>query len=236
MTASPPGLFLVGTDTGVGKTAIGCALLRLARRRGLRPVPFKPVETGCQPLPDDASRLLSAASHPDLTLGEVCPYQFPDPVAPALAAGQAGQPLSLAALAGRIPALAARGDFLLVETAGGLLSPYSLEFTGADLAAAAGLPVLLIARNALGTVNHTALAVAELRRRALPFAGIILSETTASATPDRPHNAALIEAVTGHRPLAVLPFIPGANPDDLADALAAQLPADALFEPAPRDR
>jgi dethiobiotin synthetase len=223
------GVTLVGTDTGVGKTAVGCALLRLALRLGLRPLPYKPAETGCTPLPADALSLLDACDQPGLSLAEVCPFAFEPPVAPALAAEAAGRPLTAALLLDPARTLAARGDFLLVETAGGLLSPYAPDLTGADLAAALALPLLLVARNALGTLNHTALALAEIRRRALPLAGIILCETSAHATPDRPHNARLIELMTGVRPLATLAFLPGASPDLLADELARQVPPAALF-------
>ena len=223
------GVFLAGTDTGVGKTAVGCALLRLALRLGRRPTPVKPVETGCAPDPQDALRLLSASSRADLALSQVCPHRFPLPVAPAQAAAAAGAPLSLPALVTAIDAAAPLGDFLLVESAGGLLSPYAPAVTGADLAAAAGLPILLVARNALGTINHTALAVAEIRRRALPLAGVVLVEVTPEPTPDRPHNAALIAEVSGERPLACLPFVPDADPDRLADELARQIAPRELF-------
>jgi dethiobiotin synthetase len=223
-------VLLVGTDTGVGKTAVGCALLVLARRLGLRPVPFKPAETGCDPTPSDALRLRAAAARPDLDLALVCPYQFSLPVAPALAAALGGHDLSPATLAALGADMATRGDFLLVETAGGLLTPYGPTFTGADLAAAFALPVLLVARNALGTINHTALALAELRHRALPVAGLILVETSGESTPDRPHNPRLIEALTGERALAVLPFLPAADDNQLADELARQINPAALFQ------
>jgi len=223
------GVFLVGTDTGVGKTAVGCALLRLALRLGRRPVPLKPVETGCQPDPDDALRLLSASTRSDLPLALVCPHRFPTPVAPAQAAAEAGVSLTLPALAATMTAASAHGDFLLVESAGGLLSPYSPEITGADLATASGLPLLLVARNALGTINHTALALAEIRRRALPLAGLVLVDVSPQATPDRPHNAGLIEAIGAERPLASLPFVPGPDADRLADELDRQIPAARLF-------
>jgi dethiobiotin synthetase len=151
------------------------------------------------------------------------------PVAPAQAAASAGVALPLPALVSTIEAAAPLGDFVLVESAGGLLSPYAPGVTGADLAAAAGLPLLLVARNALGTINHTALAVAEIRRRDLPLAGVVLVEVTPEPTPDRPSNAALIADVCGERPLAALPFVPGADPDRLADELARQLPPRDLF-------
>jgi dethiobiotin synthetase len=224
--SAPPapisGLFLAGTDTAVGKTTLGAAVLRLALRAGRRPVPFKPAETGCDPLPQDALRLLAASSRPDLTVADVCPYPFRPPVAPAAAA--IDRPLQLSDLLVHARALASRGDLLLVEAAGGLLSPYALDFTGADLAAALGLPILLVSRNGLGTVNHTALAVSELRRRRLPLAGLVLMTVSPHPTPDQPLNARLIQAVCGVRPLAVLPHFAEPDPDALADHLAGQVP------------
>jgi dethiobiotin synthetase len=226
LAAPLPGLFLAGTDTAVGKTALGAALLRLALRHGRRPVPFKPAETGCDPLPLDAQLLLAASARTDLSLDDVCPHRFRPPVAPA--AATLDRPLRLSGLVAHARHLATRGDFLLVESAGGLLSPYAPDFTGADLAAALGLPILLVARNALGTVNHTALAVSELRHRRLPLAGVVLMTVSATPSPDQPHNLRLIEAVSGVRPLVVLPYFPGADPDRLADALAAQVPRTEL--------
>ena len=130
------GIFLLGTDTGVGKTTVGVGLLALARTRGLAPVPFKPVETGAVPEPADAIRLRSAAARDALALEIICPYSFSPPVAPALAAEQASTPLTLAGLLSAARRAAAHGDFLLVESAGGVLSPYSQDLTSADLAAA----------------------------------------------------------------------------------------------------
>jgi len=225
----PAGLFIAGTDTGVGKTAVARALLCLARRRARRPLPFKPVETGCTDGPIDARALRAAAGRDDLSMDLVCPFAFAAPVAPALAAEQSSVTLTINALVSAARRLFDHGDFLVVEAAGGLLSPYAADLTGADLAAALALPVLLVARNALGTINHTALALAELRRRALPLAGIILVDTTATLAPDRLHNARLITQLTGVRPLATLPFVASSDADALADALASVLDTDALF-------
>jgi dethiobiotin synthetase len=223
------GVFLVGTDTGVGKTALGCALLRLALRAGLCAIPSKPVETGCDSTPADAQALLAASRHPSLTLTEVCPLPFRPPVAPAQAAEEAGVPLSRDRLIALLPPPPTPGDFLLVESAGGLLSPYASDCTSADLAAASALPVLLVARNALGTINHAALALAEIRRRALPLVGLILMTPTPGSSPDAAYNPRLIEVVSGERPLAVLPHVPNADPDLLADELARQIPPAALL-------
>jgi dethiobiotin synthetase len=224
-----PGVFVAGTDTGVGKTTCALAILRLARRRGLTPTPYKPAETGCDPDPHDAIRLLSASDHRHLAIGDVCPYPFSSPVAPAVAAAAAACELTLPVLLDGAARAATLGDFLLVEPAGGLLSPYSPHLTAADLATALHLPLLLVARNALGTINHTALSIAEIRRRGLALAGLLLVDTAPQDTPDRPHNADLIAALTGVRALATVPHLPGASPDELADALAHRLDVAALF-------
>ncbi len=230
---SPKGIFLIGTDTGVGKTTVGVGLLALARARGLAPVPFKPVETGAAPEPEDAIRLQSAAGGDAPPLEIICPYPFYPPVAPALAAEQTSTRLTLANILSAARRAAAHGDFLLVESAGGVLSPYSDDLTSADLAAALGLPILLIARNALGTINHTALAIAELRRRHLPLAGVLFVDTTAVAGPDHADNPRLVRALTGVRVLGTLPFLPAPAPHALATALRLNIDVEALF-PSPR--
>jgi dethiobiotin synthetase len=219
------GLFVTGTDTGVGKTTVACALIRAARRLGRHPVPFKPVETGCAPDPDDARRLWEAA-RPPARLAEICMYALPLAAAPAQAAAAAGVTIDVGAIAARAALLAARGDLLVVEGAGGLLVPYVEAVTAADLAARLALPVLVVGRTALGTVNHTALTVRELARRGLTLAGIILVMTDPVPGPHQAGNAALIETLTGVRPLGTLPYLERVerqDPDALADALLAAL-------------
>lgn len=215
----PHGIVIVGTDTGVGKTTVAAAILHLLTRRGLTPIPFKPVETGADPEPRDATRLLTACQRSDLPLHLVCPFPFRPPIAPAAAAAQAGVALTLPRLLGAATAAAAHGAPLVVETAGGLLSPYGEQLTSADLAAALRLPVLLVARNALGTVNHTALALAEIRRRGLPLVGVVLVDVDPSPTPDRRLNASLIAGLLGITPLGTLPYIPRPDFSRLADAI-----------------
>jgi 8-amino-7-oxononanoate synthase len=215
------GIILLGTDTGVGKTTVAVGLLHILSSRGARPVPFKPVETGADPLPLDATRLLSASGREDIPLEIVCPFSYRDPVA--AAAARPEQPLTLSALLAHLRAASAYGTPIIVETAGGLLSPYSSRLTPADFAAALGLPVLLIARNGLGTINHTALAVAEIRRRALSLLGILLVTTDSSSTPDQRSNHSLISSSTGLEPLGVLPFLELQTTAKIADALQASI-------------
>jgi dethiobiotin synthetase len=222
------GLFIAGTDTGVGKTLVGSALLRAAHRRGRRLVPFKPAETGADPEPRDAHALHRAAGAP-VPIDRVCLYAFPLPAAPQAAATQAGVAISLAAILERAHDLASAGDGLLVEAAGGLLVPYAPDFTGADLAARLRLPVLLVGRSGLGTINHTALSVHELRRRNLEIAGIVLVQTGIERQPHEETNAPLIAHLTGISPLGVVPHLPDpTNADRLADALLEAIGPEAL--------
>ena len=224
MSTPPPGrgLFISGTDTGVGKTIISIALLRLARRRGLTAIPFKPAETGCDPHPADARSLWLAAGAP-VDEGDVCLYPFRLPAAPAQAAAAEGARIDLQRIADHASALAAKGDLLIVEGAGGLLVPYADGVTAADIAARLRLPVLVVARTALGTVNHSALTLREAQRASLELAGFILNRTTAAEGAHEIGNADLITKLTGHRPLGTMPWLPPEmvrDPDAAADALA----------------
>jgi dethiobiotin synthetase len=224
------GLFVVGTDTGVGKTTVACGLLRLALRRGLRPVPFKPVETGCDPNPLDAWALWRASGE-RVAREAVCSYALRLPAAPALAAQCEGVEIDIDRLVTRARELAAAGEWLLVEGAGGLLVPYAAGVTAADLVAKIGLPVLIVARTSLGTVNHTSLTIRETQRTGVPIATVLLSQTEPVAGPQEFGNADLITAVTGLRPLGPVPHLSAtvrADPDLLADALEAALAPAAL--------
>jgi dethiobiotin synthetase len=229
-TGRPPGLFVTGTDTGVGKTLVAAGLLRLARRAGRVPIPFKPVETGCDPEPLDAHRLWRAAQ-PPVAPDEVCTHALPLPAAPALAAAELGLQINLQSLAARASDLGRRGDFLLVEGAGGLLVPYAGAQTAADLITLLDLPVLVVARTALGTINHVALTLAECTRRGLTLAGYVLNRTEPEVGGHEAGNAKLIADLTGRRPLGTVPHLPSPLRDDddrVADAVRDAIGADAL--------
>lgn len=200
------GLFVTGTDTGVGKTEVACALVSGWREAGLDVGAMKPAESGVAPgAPGDAERLRAAAGGGD-PMALVRPYRFAAPLAPAVAARLEGVEVRLEEILAAARALAARHAALLVEGAGGLLVPLAAGHSYADLAAALGLPVLVVARAGLGTVNHTALTVEALRARRLAVAGVILNRTAPVDDPSVPHNAAEIERLTGAPVLASLPW------------------------------
>src|SRR5579864_6878468 len=157
------GLFITGTDTGVGKTRVTAILAVALRQRGLRVGVMKPVESGClvengQLLAQDSHflRQISGCTAPPEI---ITPYMFREPLAPAIAAQHAGQEIDLDHIAYCYEMLAAEHDIVLVEGAGGLLVPLTRQQNFLDLAARLNLPILVIARNVLGTINHTALTV-----------------------------------------------------------------------------
>jgi dethiobiotin synthetase len=202
------GLFVTATDTGIGKTEVACAIVRGLRARGIDVGAMKPAQSGDAPgLPSDADRLRAAAGDLDEP-SLVCPYRFAAPLAPAVAARLEGRSISLAYLTEVANVLALRHHALVVEGAGGLLTPLTETATYADLAVALGLPALVVARAGLGTVNHAALTCEALRRRGVAIHGIVLNRPSHSYDPSEPHNVGEIERLTGAPVLASLPHSP----------------------------
>jgi dethiobiotin synthetase len=231
-------LFVTGTDTGVGKTTVSIGLLTAWRRRGLRVAAMKPAETGCLPAhgerlwPEDAARLREATGRPETPLERVCPNRFELPAAPLVAARHERRHFDLEAVArARRELLADSPDVLLVEGAGGLLVPFAPGLTTAEVAhALAPIAFLVVARASLGTINHTALTILELRRRGHQVAGIVLNRVVAEADPSEQDNAREIETLTDTRVLGTVPH----RPDDAA--IDAAIDVDALYRSLPVTR
>lgn len=184
------GLFITGTDTNVGKTHVGALVAQQLYAAGCRVGVYKPAASGCRHeggnlVSDDARALWRAAGSPG-ELERVCPQRFLAPLAPHLAARAAGRRLDERLLLGGLDYWCARSDVVLVEGAGGLLSPLGEEALIADLASAIGFPLLVVARNSLGAINQTlqTLLVAAHFRAGLPVAGVVLNQT-APAGDDR---------------------------------------------------
>jgi len=209
-----PGFFVTGTDTGVGKTVVACALVRALRAAGRDVGVMKPAETGVGAGgPLDALALREAAGVGD-ALEEICPVQLALPAAPSVAADDEGAPLDLVRVRGAFDALAARHECMVVEGAGGLLVPLAPDFTMADLAAELGLPVLLVARAALGTINHTRLSLEAIEARGLALAGVVVSHAGGALSEADAKNLAALRAALGDRLVGEIPpLAPGAAPD-----------------------
>jgi len=202
------GLFITATDTGAGKTYVTAAACRALRREGRPFRVCKPVATGAQWdqgrwLAEDTRLLAEAAGERDLDA--VTPVAFPVPAAPPVAARLAGAGLTLDGLAAAVRRRAAAGVPVLVEGVGGLLCPLTEAATVADLAAALGLPLLVVARRSLGTLNHTLLTLEVARARRLRVAGVVVSETGPVNGPAEETNVEELRRRIGVPLLAVVP-------------------------------
>lgn len=240
------GFFITGTDTGVGKTVVACALAAWYRHRGYDVGVMKPVATGGRLLregnrrrwvSDDARQLVRAAGVQD-PWSLVNPVCFQEPLAPLTAALRAHKPIELRSIVDAFHQLAARHDLLIVEGIGGLLVPLTPTATVADLARRLDLPVLLVARPGLGTLNHTLLTLRCAQSLGLPLVGVVTNQA------DRqPHGAMarLIQRTNRQVfrrlrvPLAgALPCVtrlrqPNVAPQMLTEWLARHLDTRALF-------
>ncbi|MEZ5702528.1 MAG: dethiobiotin synthase [Burkholderiaceae bacterium] len=167
--------FVTGTDTGVGKTFVSCALLHALARRHPRVVGMKPVAAGLIETPEgwdsEDAIALRTASTVRVPPALDNPVRLPDPLSPHLAAERAGTRIDLPHLVACQRELAQLADAMVVEGAGGFLVPLSPEHTGADLAQALGLPVLLVVGLRLGCLNHALLSAEAIRARGLTLAG-----------------------------------------------------------------
>ena len=199
-------VLVTGTDTGVGKTFVACALAHALRARGRRVGVVKPVETGVEGEPGDARALADAARDPS-PLDDICPYRLRAPLAPSVAAAREGVTIDVDAIVALILRRATTVDVLLVEGAGGLLVPISGTTTYLDLAERLGAPLLVVAANRLRTVNHAALTARVAEASRVPVLGFVLSQPQATTDISADSNADTIQTVTGLRCLGMLPHL-----------------------------
>jgi dethiobiotin synthetase len=214
-------LFVTGTDTEVGKTYAACALIHALRTRGLAVAAMKPVAAGTDAggRNDEIERLRAAASV-DAPREWVTPYLFAPPIAPHLAAAEAGQRIDLARIGRCFEELAARADAVVVEGVGGFRVPLNEREDTADLAAMLGLPVVLVVGLRLGCLNHALLTAEAIERRGLHFAGWIGN----AIDPAMARPEANITALRNRLPapcLGLLPHDPDGRPESASHLLNA---------------
>lgn len=182
-----PGLFITGTNTEVGKTYVAAMIARSLVKQGCRVGVYKPVASGCDTQDDslvaeDAQFLWEAAGRPG-DFDRVCPQRYAEPLAPPQAAAAEGKTVDGELLRTGIEYWREQSELVLVEGAGGLMSPLSATDVNADLAVDLGLPLVVVSSNELGTINSTLQTIITARSVApeLPLAGIILNQTTSRA-------------------------------------------------------
>lgn len=221
------GVFVTGTDTGVGKTLAACALVHALAARGARPVPMKPIAAGAEGAHNEDTLALLAAAGLDLAWAEtVTPVLLREPMAPHIAAEREGRTLTLDFLAPALERLAATGDFLVVEGVGGFKVPLAPRLDTVDLARAVGLPVILVVGLRLGCLNHALLTADAVRAAGLTLAGWIANAIDPDM-PVRDENVAALATRLSTPLLGLLPHSPSPDPR----ALASGLDVRALLSP-----
>ncbi|MFG0332397.1 MAG: dethiobiotin synthase [Maioricimonas sp. JB049] len=207
------GLFITGTDTEVGKTHVTCEIARALSARGLRVGVYKPVCSGGVPANDgtivwdDLQRLNEALPVP-VPVDRICPQRFVAPLAPPVAAHQEGRTIDEQLLRSGLQGWGDQADVLLVEGVGGLLCPLTDRETVADLAADLGFPLLIVAPQRLGTINHTLMTVEVARCRGLHVAGIVMNHVAPPADDSVASNAGQIARRAGVPVVGELPYRP----------------------------
>ena len=209
----PHGLFITGTNTEVGKTHVAAMIARAFVESGVAVGVYKPVASGCryeggELVSDDAVALWEAAGRPG-TLHDVCPQRFEAPVAPHVAAEMAGRAVDERLLIVGFRFWAERADVVIVEGAGGLMSPLTRTAYNADFAAELGLPLVVVAANELGVINTTlqTLITAAAHNPPLPVAAVVLNQCKEDPTDaSLPTNAAELAPRCGGVPLVSVAF------------------------------
>lgn len=216
------GVYVTGTDTGIGKTLASCAMLHALRGRGLRAIGMKPVASGCEwsdgGWRNADARALQAAGEPGIAYTDINPFALEQPLAPELAARDAGTEVTLAPILAAHARLASVADALVVEGVGGWAAPLSATLDQADLVRALRLPVVLVIGLRLGCLSHALLSARAIAADGLRLAGWIGSHVD-------PHmarvddNLAMLRARLPAPCWGVLPHRPDAAPESLAGCL-----------------
>jgi dethiobiotin synthetase len=207
----PPGLFITGTDTGVGKTVVAAGMAAALRGRGVDVGVMKPVQTG--PGSGDARELALAArtSDPEEL---VCPVRLAAPLAPQVAAELESREVRLEQILAAYGELRRRHAFLIVEGAGGLAVPIAPQLLMSDLARAMALPLVVVARPGLGTINHTLLTIHFARAAGLEVLGFLVNNYPLNPGLAERTSPGVIEQLAGVPLIGILPHLPNLDSEE----------------------
>ena len=218
------GYFITGTDTNVGKTIVTACLLTINQKRGIDTGVMKPIETGVsQECSSDAKFLLTVSGNQD-PLDQVCPVRLKPTAAPLQAARITGQVLDINFILENFSKLQAKYDQILVEGIGGLLVPLTSDYSISDLIKDMKLPLIIVSRFSLGTINHTLLTVKAAQETGVEIAGIILNHSE-----DRPLSeielgqASLIQELSNVTILGECPFLGSVSSEQFDNKLAKRI-------------
>ncbi len=205
------GIFITGTDTGVGKTFVAAGLIKAIRGKGINVCPMKPVETGCKRrngklIPADAVELLKASGIEE-SLDSVNPYRFRQPLAPAVAAEKEGVVIRKSRIISAYKRLSKSYDFTLIEGAGGIMSPVYKEYLCLDMIKDLALPLIIVSRPGLGTINHTLLTIEAAKSRGINVYGVIINHVASTGKHlSEKSNPEIIENISKVPILGIIPY------------------------------
>jgi dethiobiotin synthetase len=227
------GFFVTGTDTGVGKTVITVALIRLMGLLGLSACGMKPIETGCHREHDTLEPadglFIKTEGQLDEDLRHISPCLFEHPLAPLAASSIEGVPVDFKGIRDAYSHISSRHDITVVEGVGGLLVPVSPGYTVIDLAREFGLPLIVVSRPGLGTLNHTLLTVNYALKEGLEVAGIIINYSLPPEHTVAEHtNADIISQVSPAPLLGVFPYLDDLKGDRIREAAAEHIDRNML--------
>lgn len=231
---SAQGLFITGTDTGVGKTVVTAAILAYFQHQGEKAGVMKPIETGVDsecssPANSDALFLMECGGIED-SLSEVCPIRLKPAAAPFQAALIENRTLQPESILSAYRTLSEKYDWMLVEGIGGVRVPITRDYGVVDLMRDLGLPVVVVARYPLGTLNHTLMTLDTLKQNGIPVRGVVFNRT-GPETPDaiEQDQPQLIEELSGTQVLGEFPYIDNLNTQSFSPEKLKALEASVNF-------
>ncbi len=215
MATFPKGVFVTGTDTGVGKTVVTTAIVSSLLQSGKAAVPMKPLQTGTN-LPGAMDiEFALGANGLDYSLDSVCPYRLTEPLSPLVAAEIDRVEIDIHRIADVYQQLSSDHDTVVVEGAGGLLVPITESYFMSDLARELSLPVVIVIRPGLGTLNHTLLTLETAKSRGLEVLGLVINGYPTEPNLAEKTNPVVLTKLSGSPILGVLPHDPGLSVEDL---------------------
>ncbi len=201
------GIFVIGTDTGVGKTMVCAGILKMLQGTTIKPSYWKPVQTGTIH-GDDTTEVKTISGLADSYFMEPA-FRFPEPLSPFSAASKWGKTIELKHLVTLVQQRTQQGDFVIIEGAGGLLVPYHQDWNQLDFIKAVGFPILIVGRDNVGVINQSLLTIESAKRADIPILGVVLTHSTGHSG-----NSDLITQFSGVKVL--LEIMPKADHNMLA--------------------
>lgn len=230
------GFFVTGTDTGVGKTVIAGALIKAMQARGLKACGMKPIETGCQHIggalhPSDGI-FLKQISGMDEELNDITPCRFATSAAPLTASELEGKDIDIDIIRSKFSLLSEKYQAIVVEGLGGILVPIRKDYFVLDLIKELQLPLVVVARPSLGTINHTLLTVNYALKEGLNVAGIIINfNKPPDGTISEQTGPDIIKRLSRVPVIGIFPYLNNLNAGTIEKAASKYLDIGPLFNP-----